>query len=79
MTDERDILLKANGNGEKISKMWNEIVQKYAGKVIAVEKGQVIGDAKTSADLIKTLEKQKKDISSILIIPVPPPNIAYIL
>lgn len=76
---EREVLLKANGNGEKISKMWEKIVEKHGGKVIAVENGEIIGDAKTSAELIKTLENQKKDISSILIIPVPPTHVAYIL
>lgn len=76
---EKEILLKANGNGEKVSNRWDEIAKQYAGKVIAVENGEVIGDAKTSTELIKTLENQKKDISSILIISVPPPNVAYIL
>ena len=76
---EKEILLKANGNGKQISAKWDEIAEQYAGKVIAVENGEVIVDAKTSGELIKMLEEEKKDLSSILIISVPQTNVAYIL
>ena len=76
---EKEILLKANENGKQISTKWDEIAEKYAGNVIAVENGKVIGSAKTSSGLIKMLEEEKKDISSISIISVPQTNVAYIL
>jgi len=76
---EREILLKANGNSKKISDMWSELVKNYANRVVAVEDGKIIGDAKTSVELVKTLENQKKNLSYITIISVPPANVAYIL
>lgn len=77
--DEKEILIKANRNGKKISEIWVEISKKYAGEIIAVENGEIIENAKTSEELIETLKNKNKDISSILIISVPAPNVAYIL
>lgn len=70
---------KANENSKYLSKIWGKIIEKYPNKVIAIEDRKIIGVARNSRELIRKLEKEKKDLSSILIVSIPPRNVAYIL
>ena len=58
-------------NNRYLGKEYKNLVKEYGGKVIAVSNNSVICHAKTTADVIKELDKKKIDTLTVTIEYIP--------
>lgn len=73
-------LLKASEEDSKwVSEKYDELREKYEGKVFAVRGKKVIDSAESVEQLMDELERKNENIALLLIESIPPKNASFIL
>jgi len=62
-----------------VSQRFDELKEKYEGKVFAVKNKRVICDAGNVQDLMKELDEKGEDVAFLLIESIPPKDVSFIL
>jgi len=74
-----EILKRSEEDSRWVSEKYEELRDKYEGKVFAVRNRDVISYADTVEELVETLEKMGEDVGFLLIETVPPRDLSFIL
>jgi len=73
------ILKKSEEDSRWVSEEYEELRNKYEGKVFAVRNKNVISHADTVEELVRKLEKMGENVGLLLIETIPPRDLSFIL
>jgi len=74
-----ELLKESEGDSEWVSKEYDKLRAKYAGKVFAVRNKNVLSDADTTEELVAKLKTMGEDVERILIETIPQKGLCFIL
>ena len=74
-----EILRRSEEDSKWVSDDFENLRNKYEGKVLAVKDKRVISYADTAEELVEKLEKTGENIGFLLIETIPPRNLSFIL
>lgn len=74
-----EILKTAEEDGKWFSERYEELRIKYEGKVLAIRNKNVVGDATSTDELLKMIDKKGEDSVFVLIETIPTKDVSFIL
>lgn len=73
------ILKVAEEDSKWVSEKYEELQEKYEGRVLAIKNKSVVGNAESIEELLEIIKEKGEDASLILIETVLPKNVSLIL
>ncbi len=73
------LLRRCEEDGKWVSEVWDELKEKYEGKVFAVKNKRVLEVADTVEELLNKLEEKGEESAFLLIEAVPPKDASFTL